>query len=137
MNLSSAIAKFKSVKNTVDVNSFSTKVNRVLSDSISEVEDNLKRLKEDQKEAVEEQERDMVYALLSIDTDRLAKKADREQYAQEYVVEAARVIFNFDKAKAELEEEIKTTSQQVKNLKNLKQRLENIDLEKFVEKDGE
>lgn len=137
MNLESAIAKFKSLKNTVDVNSFSKKVNRVLSDSISEVESNLKRLKEDQKEAVEEQERDMVYALLDIDTSKLAKKADREQYAEQYVIEAARVISTFDKAKARLEEEIKTTTQQLKDLKNLKERLENIDLEKFVEKEEE
>lgn len=135
MNLTNAIAKFKSLKSTVDVNSFSKKVDRVLSDAISETEGTIKRLKEDLKESVEEQERDMVYALLDIDTSKLAKKADREQYAEQYVVEAATIISTFDQAKARLEEEIKTTTQQLKDLKSLKERLENIDLEKFVETD--
>lgn len=137
MNLTNAIAKFKSLKSTVDVNSFSKKVDRVLSDAISETEGTIKRLKEDLKEAIEEQERDMVYALLDIDTSKLTKKADREQYAEQYVVEAATIISTFDKAKAKLEEEIKTTTQQLKDLKILKERLENIDLEKFVETDDE
>lgn len=135
MNLTSAIAKFKSLKSTVDVNSFSKKVDRVLSDAISETEGTIKRLKEDLKESVEEQERDMVYALLDIDTGRLTKKADREKYAEEYVIEAASIISNFDKAKAILEDEIKTKTQMLKDLKSLKERLGDIDLEKFIEKD--
>ena len=137
MNLTNAIAKFKSLKSTVDVNSFSKKIDRVLSDAISETEGTIKRLKEDLKESVEEQERDMVYALLDIDTGRLTKKVDREKYAEEYVIEAASIISNFDKAKARLEDEIKTKTQMLKDLKSLKERLENIDLEKFIEKDEE
>lgn len=137
MNLTNAIAKFKSLKSTVDVNSFSKKVDRLLSDAISETEGTIKRLKEDLKESVEEQERDMVYALLDIDTGRLIKKVDREKYAEEYVIEAASIISNFDKAKARLEDEIKTKTQMLKDLKSLKERLENIDLEKFIEKDEE
>lgn len=137
MNLTNAIAKFKSLKSTVDVNSFSKKIDRVLSDAISETESIIKRLKEDLKESVEEQERDMVYALLDVDTNRLTKKADREKYAEEYVIEAASIISNFDKAKARLEDEIKTKTQMLKDLKSLKERLENIDLEKFIEKDEE
>ena len=137
MNLTNAIAKFKSLKSTVDVNSFSKKIDRVLSDAISETEGVIKRLKEDLKESVEEQERDMVYALLDIDTGRLTKKVDREKYAEEYVIEAASIISNFDKAKARLEDEIKTKTQMLKDLKSLKERLENIDLEKFIETDEE
>ena len=134
MNLTNAIAKFKSLKSTVDVNSFSKKVDRILSDAISETEGTIKRLKEDLKESVEEQERDMVYALLDIDTGRLTKKVDREKYAEEYVIEAASIISNFDKAKARLEDEIKTKTQMLKDLKSLKERLENIDLEKIHRK---
>ena len=137
MNLTSAIAKFRGLKNTVDVSSFSKKVERVLSDAISETENNLKRLKEDLKESVDEKERDMVYALLDIDTSRLGKKSDRDVYAEEYVKQAASVISTFDKAKATLEEEIRVTTQNLKDLKSLKERLENIDIDKFIEKEEE
>lgn len=137
MNLTSAIAKFRGLKNTVDVTSFSKKVERVLSDAISETENNLKRLKEDLKESVDEKERDMVYALLDIDMTRVSRKSDRDVYAEEYVKQAASVISTFDKAKATLEEEIKVTTQNLKDLKSLKERLENIDIEKFIETDNE
>lgn len=137
MNLTSAIAKFRGLKNTVDVTSFSKKVERVLSDAISETENNLKRLKEDLKESVDEKERDMVYALLDIDMTRVSRKSDRDVYAEEYVKQAASVISTFDKAKATLEEEIKVTTQNLKDLKSLKERLENIDIEKFIETDDE
>jgi len=137
MNLTSAIAKFRGLKNTVDVTSFSKKVERVLSDAISETENNLKRLKEDLKESVDEKERDMVYALLDIDMTKVSRKSDRDVYAEEYVKQAASVISTFDKAKAALEEEIKVTTQNLKDLKSLKERLENIDIEKFIEKEEE
>ena len=137
MNLTSAIAKFRGLKNTVDVTSFSKKVERVLSDAISETENNLKRLKEDLKESVDEKERDMVYALLDIDMNRIGKKSDRDEYAEVYVKQAASVISTFDKAKATLEEEIRVTTQNLKDLKSLKERLENIDIDKFIEKEEE
>ena len=137
MNFTKAIAKFKQLKNDVDVTAFGTKVQRVLDDAIDSTNRDLKRLKEDLAESIEEQERDMVYAILDVDTSKMNSKAGRDAYAKEWLQNASKAIGNFNTQKENLENQIKEKVQALKDLKDLKTQLENIDVEKFIEKSND
>ena len=135
MNFTKAIAKFKQLKNDVDVTAFGTKVQRVLDDAIDSTSRDFKRLKEDLAESIEEQERDMVYAILDVDTSRMNSKTGRDAYAKEWLSNASKAIGTFNSQKETLENQIKEKDQALKDLKALKVQLENIDVEKFIETD--